>query len=526
MVKWLTFLTVVLAVGGYRGAAGQTASSADPEEIADVLNELAEAGAPATEAEISEFLTDSASPHTRGMFLGRTGWTADEGLDHTVRLRLSRAWFEMRGRWRRYRDGSVEYAGAAIFGPARWRLAAGRLALSHGFGLLAAGAGRGPSLAADARLGTAGRGLVLWAGSAAPQTLLGLGMAVGTGAWRSRVVVGRQDSSAPDQATVLAQVSGRGRRWQAEVLCLSDPRERGLSVAGLFGRGGLEAAWEGSWRRPFGAEIPLTALLGQIGWRPHHTVRLEVIAGWADHGPRPILGQKHPVFGDWGGQGVAVRGTWRAAGGLGLKLLVHRGRGLEDVFVRRRSVRTLTDAQLGRTWPGGWVAETRWREGAEDIAAWSERFPWQPPATARRDWRRVVSVKVGRRRPNGRVQLLWRRLSLARVSQTVGRESGGARSLLALTAAAPVGAALRLRAAWTMSWGDPVDLVSAVVPFTGYVLPRHWGHWRSEHLLGLEWRHRAWQCRGAISWRQSDPDRGPEFGTGALAAWLEAAWNW
>ncbi len=527
MVKWRAAFVVVLAVAWSWQVSAQTGPGSDPQEVAEVLTELDAAGTPATAAEITGFLGESPVRRTRGYFLGRTGQIGEEGGDHTARLRLSRRWLEIRGRWRHYRDGSVQSAGAVVLGPDRWQVAVGQLGFSHGFGLLVGGPGRGPALTADGSLGGRGRGLVPWAGTAVPQTVLGAGIACHWGRWQTRILAGRRGPApVTDARTTLGQVAVTGEEWRAEALVLSDPMEFGASLAGGFQRGALQGSWEGAWRRPHGAGTALSALLAQGGWRPHRALRLEILAGWADLGPRPVMGQKHPVFGDWGGQGVAVRGTWRVATGLGLKLLVHRGRGRQEVATGRRELRTLADVLLTRNWPGGWSGEARWREGGTEIVAWSERFPWRPPAAAGWDNRRVLSLKAGWQGDRGRGQILWRRLTLARVRQDIGWENGGSRSLVALTTGLACTPGCYLRAAWTLSWGEPVDLVSAVVPFTGYVLPRHWGRWRAEHLLGMELRRGSWRGRMAVSWRQADLRTDPEGEGGVLSAWLEGAWIW
>ena len=502
-------------------------SGVDQAEIAEVLTELDEAGAPATTEEIAAFLAEASAGSSTGVLLGRSGWTGAAGLEHTARLRLNRDWLVVRARWRQYADGETQVGGAVIVGPERWRLAVGQLGLAQGFGMFAGGPGRGPSITADGSLAARDRGLVPWTGAAAPQGVLGVAAEVERGFWRVRVLAGERGAEpAADQPSVVTQFSCGSRNWRLSGLWLSDPAEQGVSLAGRLQSGALKTTWEAVWRKPVGSVVPLGALLVQAGWRPHHKVRLEVLGGWADPGPRPVMGQKHPLFGEWGGRGAAVRGTWRAVSGLGLKIMVHRGRGREPVAAGRLPLRTLTDALLTRTWPGGWSAVARWRAGGEQVSTWSERFPWQPPVRAWQDSRRVLSLKGQWRGEQGRGQVLWRQLDLARVRQDVGWESGGTRSLVALSMAVNWGRSARVRAAWTLSWGDPVDLVSAVVPFAGYVLPRHWGHWRAERLVGLEWRRGRFQARAALSWRQAEIPFDGAPAEDVQAGWLEAAWAW
>jgi hypothetical protein len=73
------------------------------------------------------------------------------------------------------------------------------------------------------------------------------------------------------------------------------------------------------------------------------------------------------------------------------------------------------------------------------------------------------------------------------------------------------------------AWGGDADLVSAIVPFGGMILPRHWGHWRSEAVLGAEWRARGLRVRAALSMRE------PVDLYQAAAPqviWVEGQWVW
>ncbi len=527
MVRWVViFVMAFAALTGARSVLGQATHGADAQAVDAALADLDAAGTPASATDIADFLAEASSPWSRGLLYGRLGRQTGEPWEQTYRLRLSRRWLDIQGRWRQYRDGSVQGAGAVMLGPDRWRLAVGQLGFSHGYGLLVGAPGRGPALTADGGLGRSGRGLRTWAGAPVAQTLLGVGATGGWGPWDVRLLAGRREWSQPgERVTMIGQVQATGKDWHLAALILSSPGEDGASLAGRWRSGAVDGSWEGTWRRPLGAVTTLSTMLAHSGWRPDHRLRIEIIAGWSDLGPRPVMGQKHPVFGDWAGQGVAVRGTWRAATGLGCKVLIHRGRGQEDIAMGRRRLRTLSDAMVTRTWPGGWRAEGRWRQGGEEVAAWSERFPWQPPATEWRDSRCVTSLKVEWRDENSRFRTLWRRLTQSRTRQDVGWEKGGSRDLLSLTFSHRIGQLWLLRGSWATAWGDAVDLVSAIVPFRGFVLPRHWGHWRSEQLLGLEFGGPRWRCQGAVSWRrvssQMVVDRADQ-----LAAWLEAGWQW
>ena len=52
-----------------------------------------------------------------------------------------------------------------------------------------------------------------------------------------------------------------------------------------------------------------------------------------------------------------------------------------------------------------------------------------------------------------------------------------------------------------LAWGEPVDLLGAVNPLPGLVLPRHWGSWQSETQASLGVRRGHWQVTAAVAWR-------------------------
>ncbi len=515
-------LVVLCGVGGV--VRGQDLPGADPADLAATLDELSAAGAPPTATEIADFLREASVPRYRSALSGRFGRQSGSGPDTGLRLNWRTAAWDVRGRWRQDRLGNRLSAATVKAGGERWELAAGQLALPHGFGLLIGGPGRGPTLTADGRLGHGTRGLLPWVGQPAPQTIQGLGAAVGGAGWRLSVLTGtRGGRTSPRGQTFVGGVARRGRRGVVSCAVLADALEQGVSLAGLYERGSSAGSFEAVWRQPVGWRRMLTAALAQAGWRPSPELRLELLAGWSDLGPRPAMGVKQPVLGDWSGRGVAVRLTWRLQRGLGIKALVHQGRGRLAVSEEKRRRQVLADVQLTASWPGGWFGEARLRTGGGETAAWSERFPWRPPVVVQRDLRQVQSLKSGWRQGHHRLQILWRRLRLGRVTEGVGQESAGARSLLSLSGTRPWGQSWLLRAGWTSAWGDPVDLVSAVVPFTGYVLPRHWGQWRSEWMLGLEWQRGPWRWRSAFSWRE--PRQVPLGGGSGVvrAGWLEVA---
>lgn len=531
-MRALCLLTGLLVGWGLgQPASGQNMAGVDPAEVAAALAELAEAGTPPTGTDIAGFLADAATP-TGGAVVGRMGYDSGGQWDRTGRLNYARGEWDARLRWRLDHWGRRQAAGAVGLGRGQWRAVAGQLGLQQGFGLLVGGPGRGRYLTADGHLGPSGRGgFRPWVGEAEPQTMWGVGLQGGRGRWLARALVGgRGRRRTADSPTVVGQISRTGPVWQLALGLVRDPRENGLSFSGQCQAAGLTGAWEVSWRQPVSWRRGVGAVLTQAVWRPHRTVLFEALAGFAELGPRPLMGVKQAVLGDWAGTGVAARGTWKVAPGLGLKVLVHRSAGQQEIATGQRRRKLLSDIQLAGKRPGGargdWWGDVRVRSGGEDAVAWSERFPWQPPALAVQDRKQVVSVRAGWRRDQDRVQVLWRRLVTSRVSRDLGWERAGGRCLLGISGARGLTASCLLRFSWTVAWGPEADLVSAVVPFGGFVLPRHWGHWRREELVGLELGRGGLRCRGAVSWRTADWLADPALYTDLLTVWLEGGWYW
>jgi len=526
VVRPVVLFCLALTVMSHGTGIAQNAVGADPVDVTAALTELDEAGTPPTTAEINDFLLTATEP-VRGALTGRFARVEGGRWDRTGRLHLSRNWWDVRLRWRQDQWGCTQAAGAVGLGRERWQLVLGQFGLPHGFGLLVGSPGRGPSLTADGSLGNRRRGLVPWLGQARPQTVRGAGGQGSWGGWQVLALVGKRGPRSVSGPVVgVGRISRAGAEWETSVSLVSDPQESGLSVAGRFAHAGLAGCWEAVWRQPVGCQRAVLAVLVQGGWQPRRTVRVEVLSGWSELGPRPVMGVKHPVLGDWAGRGVAVRATWRLAQGLRLKVLVQRADSRQPVMTGMRRQRILSDVQFEGRWRGGWFGGVRARSGGEDIAAWSERFPWQPPKRTGQDRRRVLSCKGGWRRGRERIQVLWRRLVDSRVRQGLGWERESRRNLVGMSGIHVMNAAWVVRVVWTLAWGGEADLVSAVVPFSGYVLPRHWGHWRSEQLLGAEFSHGPVRWRGAISRRWADWAADPAVYADSWTVWLEGGWYW
>jgi hypothetical protein len=197
--------------------------------------------------------------------------------------------------------------------------------------------------------------------------------------------------------------------------------------------------------------------------------------------------------------------------------MVHLGHSLDRVGSRSREEKTLIDLQAGKKLSKQVEMAIRYRSTDLGTWGWSERYPWQPPRTAGFQRRTIISAQVILKQPRLKARLMVR-------SYGLGKEvDDGRRSLVSLTGGYVLGKAWKLRGSWVTAWGDPVDLVSAVSPLTGMVLPRHWGRWRSETVLGLEWAFGGVRIQAAGSLRNPEQGGGERI---AHTVWVEAGARW
>lgn len=508
-----------------RAEPTRVAAEVDTIAVDAALAELDAAGSPATTAEIAEILAGSGST-LWGVFAGRVVLVPDRGWTPTGRLQLSHPFWNVRIRWRPEPQNEQALTGAAAAGRDNFRVVLGQMALSQGFGLLVAGPGRGPTLTADGSLAGRGRGLVPWAGQVQKQTLVGSGLAVGRGRWLLQAMAGRRQSGPlTGRQAAVGRLVRHGERGLVSLALLTAGQERGLSLAGNVAQAGLAASWEAVWRRQGDGGPGSGSILVQGAWHEGRRLLFSIAGGWAGLGPRPEMGAKQPVFGDWRGAGVVVRGRWRPVPGWRVQALFHRAHSRPETGHSRRR-HLLGDVQIEGGRSRGWFGGARLRSAEMTTSTWSERFPWQIPAPVEQRRWQVLSVRFGWQGASTRCQALWRQMRTVNLRREREWEDADSRSLLGLSVRIVLGAGWVLRTAWTMAWGGEADLVSAAVPFAGYVLPRHWGHWSRESLLGAEYGHGALRWRGAVSRREQVPDPGPAASTGVWTIWLEGGWYW
>lgn len=500
------------------------------EEVAEALQVLSDAGVPPTREELARLLDEAENEKSPGRWPGfpfsvhgsvqvRVGHFQYDGLDHYGKFTLETRLLRIRARIRGYRSGLRETTGIVEAGGESIELRVGELGLVHGHGLLIGAPGRGSSLAADMGFSPRAERLVTWLGTTDSRSLTGFAGRARHRNWNLSFMNGRPGNSTevPDARTSVVQLGSRRQDWRISVAGLAGDPARGVSLAGGFKINPLFGSFETLvWKVAPG--IPATsAVVLHMGWKSPGGTGLEGQLAYADLAGAPGLASRPAVLPGWDGRGLAVRGFTRTRSGITLRAMVHLGRNLDRGGARSRKEKTLIDLQAGKKMSSRIDLAVRYR--STDLRAWhwSQRYPWQPPRVEASQRRTIISAQVVLERPRFGGRLLIRSYGL---DKEIGN---GRRSLISLTGRYRAGQTWKLRGGWVTAWGDPVDLVSAISPLAGFVLPRHWGRWRSETVLGLEWVGRGARVQAAGSMRQPEPSSG-ERAVGTI--WVEAGVRW
>jgi hypothetical protein len=536
-------LTAALLAGGVSLAQDHppplTSPQEDPvvvdgdfDEVAEALRTLDAAQVPPTNDELALFLEEAGQAVSlvkseghplalAGSVLVRSGHYQNEGLDHYGKFVLESRWLRGRARIRQYRYGLEEATGTIEVWGDPVEMKVGDLGLVQGYGLLCGAPGRGQSLTADSGLGPRTERMVTWLGPPDTRTVKGIGLQARYRSWRLRWMGGHRTAlpagAQPGEKISVVQVGWNRNNFRISAAGLQEYRSRGASLAGGWNHRSIFGSFETlAWRAAPGIPITGAAVL-RLRWGIGRAAGLEGQWGFADLASAPGLASRPGVLPGWSGQGYVLRGFLRAGPGMDVRALVHLAQNLDRVGVRNKYRKALVDLQVTKKWSPRFDLAVRCRSSGTQSWSWSERYPWLPPEAGRPQQRTILSAKI-----TGK----WSGLRAGCLVRTYGMDalSGpGRRSLFNISAGYNPGGNWKLRGAWVTAWGDPVDLVSAIVPVAGMVLPRHWGAWRSETVLGAEWSNRRARMQGAGSWRQ--PEGQARIGA-VLTLWLEAGFRW
>lgn len=484
----------------------------DPE-VEEALQVLDEAGVPPSQEELAGFMKATRDFEARpgngissfplsGIISLRVGRYQGEGWDRYGKLNLSSRWLRIRGRVRQYRDGYREFNGTleGSSGPVEFRV--GTLGLAQGYGLLVGAPGRGGTLAADQGMKPRRARLVSWVGSPDPRALVGLGGRVHRGPWSVAFLRGRPSPETGEGLAPVSalQVTGAGRSWQLNGAVMEGPQGRGASLSWGIGAKPLIINVETMAWQPQAKIPPTIAAVGHLSWLATRDAGFEIQLGFANLGEGPQMASRPAVLPAWSGRGFALRGFVPLGDRVRMRALVYRGLAPDRSGVTGVDEKSLADIQVGRKLTREVEFRLQYRRSGRRRREWSPRFPWQPAHPVPHEIREVMTGQVVWERSGARARMVLRTLGLS----TPDKE--GRRTLAGLSGRLALNRSWRVKGNWTTAWGDPVDLVSAVSPMTGMVLPRHWGHWRSETIVGLEWRNRGARLQGAGSLRVPEPE--------------------
>jgi hypothetical protein len=453
----------------------------------------------------------------QGQWDSRVSFNARGHTAITTRLQVNNSWLSSRAKFHQSSAGEnlLAHTTKLRWGPMSVSL--GGVGMSAGFGLLLQGPGRAGSLAAGQALRSVANGVKGWATTPDNRSCQGVGLAWRGLGWSLSGIhgsLGGVDTGGKVNTVLLE------KRWSSLNLALGVARwlqQQGATLSGQWkknsSRFGFEwASWESR------------GLAGRHGvflvsFRTRLPKGLALESQWsaANSSDGPASGARPPLLNAWGGAGWAMRLVYNPPSVWRFKILWARNNGVDWDGPHRKQEGQFFDLVIqGKPRPG-WEVTGRWHNRLRAWEAWSDTFPWLPPSPVGQDERSGCSVDLKREGQSGSWVYSYRGL------QRTGVTTAGRRSLASIRNRRSLGGALAMQFSFQMAWGDPVDLVSAINPLLGLVLPRHWGHWSSEVLVGLELRFLGLVTQTAFSRREpaAGADRHPEYNLwlGARARW-------
>jgi len=320
-----------------------------------------------------------------------------------------------------------------------------------------------------------------------------------------------------DYRLVRLSLGPAGEENEVSLLGLYGPRERGLSLAARAGKGLLVAAGEAVMGTTPEAAEGSRAFMGRLTLVVRRSFVVEGGAAWCCGGRPSLLATRPAVLNGWRGGGWALRTVTHPATGTALKFLLaaaEQENPAGDELERRRT----TEVLANWAWDDNWRGSLRWR--CQKTGKWSrsQRFPWLP---AVQDDPQVVTTTALTLRYEGVRNRV--RVSV-RTRDMVNGVDGGTRYLWAISGDRQTPGGWRLRSSWGTAWGDEIDLVSALNPLQGYVIPRHWSRWRQELMMGVGREIGPWRLQAGMASRDPAPTTA-STGT-VLEGWMEISARW
>jgi hypothetical protein len=509
---------------------GRTDSLTTFLDIEDALVELQEAGVLPAAEELHRLLagpleaapdkgTMKADRLISGTVRVRGEPAGTDGLDPRVTFRSGTENVSMRGAFCRRSDGEREVRGSLNlnFSPIDFRV--GDLGYAWGYGLLSSSPGRGPSLAAGSRLLSARNGPTSGGSQFASFAVSGVSLLTGTGHWQVGMLAGSPQGNRTSEKEIrsLVTVSNRAASHEVGVLLSRYGEEEGVSSTGKWRNRWLAGGWESAtWR---GAAVGGTghSWAGHVEWTGSKALLAEGFLCGNSGGEAPRAGRRPAALPTADAKGWGVRAGFKPRPAIAVRMMWARGRGIEGIGAVARRERSLTDLEIRWRVDRSLWFSGRWRRKIEGKTVWSERFPWEVATPEPESRRMVFSLAAGGQSGSRSYQLLLR-------SQADAAEpSPRTRTLLQASGKWQIATGTGCRFAWANAWGGDADLVSAVSPLSGFVLPRHWGRWQSELLAGIERLWMRWRFQIAVSRRIPTTDQESDQ---TWSIWAQTSLSW
>lgn len=511
MVFGVVFLSCFLT-----GFAARAQPQVSEEDAQEVLRAMAEADM------VQEVTPSWQKSHMKrksgGQWDARYSIYEPEGsLDSSYRLKIQSSRFSARGRWRKSRDGQKMQAITARAYLGSLQLQVGGLGMSSGYGLLISTPGRSGGLAAGLSLPLQKNRIKGWASSAEKRSALGVGFSWKPNGWQVMAMHGRVGD--PDQGLEQSAVSVQKHQesFTYGAAIMETQGQRGVSLNGRWLNGrhllGFEWVQWGQDNLQNRQGVWLVALKSDLGWG----LTLEAQWAAANGSVGPASGVRPVVLDAWGGAGWAVRVSRGFMKSWRLKLLLAESRGHDwDGLHQIQSKQFVDILVMGRPQPH-WNVSARWHQRMRSWDAFSESYPWLPPALVKQDERLGLTLDAKFAGASG--TWVYSLRSLGRNGAT----SSGRRTLVSVRHRRSLAKNISLLLSFQTAWGAAVDLVTAISPIGGVLLPRHWGSWSSEILAGVDFSVLAIRLMVAVSHREpaAGQERLPEMGiwAGAKSLW-------
>ncbi len=396
---------------------------------------------------------------------------------------------------------------------------AGRIGLTAGCGLLLSGPGRSGSLVADGTLVSARTRLAGKTSRPDRRTLEGGGGRIQWHRWEVQWMTGRmpENDTLDGNPVVAGSLKyGTKKRWLGF---------QGLKVPGGVGWGCAGQAAGQTWqaRAEFARRQEPDSGARQLDWVT--CLSLRPGGDWLLEGAMTVsegqdfwgLGQRPGLLKGDEGRAWAVRMVTRLGPVTRLAALWGQSHTRHLGSEAQLELNSTGDFILTHRPDRTWTLSSRVLVTGKDRRTWEGRFPWLPPESNPIKHKSLVQGTVGHLADGRDVKFTAKLLRQVDASGTRWRRLWSLRGHFAL------GETRRIRAGYGQAWGEEVDLVTALVPVPGRILPRHWGQWQSETHLALGWHRAGGEFWLAASWRRPET-LGPAGG--AWEAWLEGRVCW